>query len=92
MEIYKSTKAMNFLTQFWRERITAKRGVVMLYADKYARRGSPQHLKLMAELTGEIQQAAEKHEHKHQHIHMPTDQAMTVDAVPVFDELDEEPR
>jgi len=52
-EVYQSTEAMHWLSSFWRERIKARSGVAMLFAEKYAKAGSPQHLKLYAELTGE---------------------------------------
>jgi hypothetical protein len=87
--IYPSPENMYFLTQFWRERISARSsGTVFLYADRYASSGSSQHLRLLAEMSGIIQSnATQKHEHRHS-IDMPTDPAQTaIDVTPKPAEL-----
>lgn len=98
-QIYQSMESMMFLSQFWRERVKAQSGIVMLYADRYARAGSPQHLKMLAEMTGESQEKPTRHEHTH--VTMPADPSNAADAVaaatpinPAADmvDLEEEPR
>ena len=71
-----STPAAKFLSSFWTEQITARSGVVMLYAEKFAAMGSPQHAKLLGEMSGRISEKLNKHEHRH--ITMP-DQGETIE-------------
>ncbi len=47
-----------FLSEFWSDTIAARSGIVMLYAEKYAAQGSPQHLRLLGEMTKRIQPTA----------------------------------
>jgi len=70
--LYRNMRAMQFLTQFWKERITAIAGVTYIYANKHARMGSAPHLKLLSEMTGLIKPEAKPgDQHQHAHFHMP---------------------
>ena len=61
-EVYPNIKHMTWLSNFWQERKIASSGVAFLYADKHARMGSAPHLKLLAEMTGIVQDKSQKHE------------------------------
>lgn len=61
-EVYPDIKHMTWLSNFWQERKIASSGVAFLYADKHARMGSAPHLKLLAEMTGIVQDKSQKHE------------------------------
>jgi hypothetical protein len=68
-QFYQNPKYLYFASTFWRERVSAQAGLVMLYAQKYAGEGSPNHLRIMAELTRQLKGKEEKHEHQHRHLH-----------------------
>lgn len=73
-----------FLSEFWSESIAARSGIVMLYAEKYAALGSPQHLRILGELAGKLQDPASKHQHEHAHTHrfaLP-DESEAIDVTP----------
>src|SRR5258706_9406910 len=50
--MYRDLNILRFLSNFWRDRITAIQGIAYLYADKHSRKGSAPHLKQLTELTG----------------------------------------
>lgn len=53
-QLYRNPLIMQFCSNFWRERVTAMAGIAFIYADQHSRLGSAPHLKLLAELTKQI--------------------------------------
>lgn len=82
-EIYKKPEHMYFLSQFWRERIAARSGILMLYGEEHAAQGNAQMARLLGEMSKSLQpegQKTETHDHKHIHFEMPYDGKDTIEA------------
>lgn len=77
-DLYKKPEHMFFLSQFWRERIAARSGILMLYGEEHAAQGNAQMARLLGEMSRTLQPEGSKtetHDHKHVHFEMPYDGA-----------------
>lgn len=70
--LYRYPLVMQFVTNFWKERITQMAGMSYIYADVHARLGSAPHLKILAEMTGLIKTGPENAQQTNISIKMPS--------------------